>query len=49
MLFRSLVEAEVPGGWELAVFGGFAVLLLLVLIGFWTEFSLIDRGEDPAD
>ena len=45
----GLVEAEAPIGWEIALIGGLALLVVLVLAGFWTEFSLIDRGEDPAD
>lgn len=43
----GLIEAEAPIGWEIALIGGLVLLVLLVLAGFWTEFSLIDRDRDP--
>ncbi len=42
----GLVEAEAPIGWELALIGGLILLVLVVLIGFWTEFSLVDRDRE---
>ncbi|WP_440763815.1 hypothetical protein [Natronorubrum sp. DTA7] len=42
----GLVEAEAPIGWEFALMGGLFLLLILVLIGFWMEFSLIDRDRE---
>ncbi|WP_436345177.1 hypothetical protein [Natronorubrum sp. FCH18a] len=42
----GLVEAEAPIGWEIALIGGLFLLLILVLVGFWTEFSLIDRKRE---
>ncbi|MDQ2050498.1 hypothetical protein RBH26_08355 [Natronolimnohabitans sp. A-GB9] len=42
----GLVEAAAPIGWEIALISGLFVVLLLVLAGFWTEFSLIDRDRE---
>lgn len=42
----GLVEAEAPFGWEHALLIGLLLVFLLVLIGFWTEFNLIDRERE---
>lgn len=44
----GLVEAEAPIGWEVALFAGLFGLLAIVLLGFWTEFSLIDREREQS-